>query len=145
MPQTAFASVDRYLAAQPEKNLEALTQLRATLRKALPKATELISYQMPAYRVPEGMVLYFAGWSTHVSVYPVGTRVAEVLGDAIAPYRVSKGTLRFALSEPLPLKLIAKVAKLRLEETLERAAMKRSTKTKAPAKKRPARALTRRR
>lgn len=132
MALTKDPAVDAYLAKQPKQNLAALKKVRAAIRRALPKgATELISYSIPAYRLPEGMVVFFAGWAEHYAVYPLGTLVPEKLGKQLAKYALSKGTVRFPLSEPVPEQLIERLVKLRVQETLERAALKRSPKARS--------------
>ena len=120
MAKTDFTSVDAYIAAQPGPAQAALEQVRSTIRKALPRADEVISYQIPTYKVAGGVVLYFAGWKQHFSLYPATKRVLAELGDALAPYEVNdKGTIRFPLSGPVPERLIARIAKLRAKEVAE--------------------------
>jgi uncharacterized protein YdhG (YjbR/CyaY superfamily) len=135
MARTDFKSVDEYIAKQPEAVRPVLRRVRSVLRKALPGAEEVISYQIPAYRRDGGAVIYFAGWKKHYSLYPATERVVETLGDALAPYELSKGTIRFPLDEPVPVKLIERVAKLRAKETAERAATKATAKKASSAKR----------
>jgi uncharacterized protein YdhG (YjbR/CyaY superfamily) len=71
----------------------------------------VISYKIPTYKLPAGAVLYFAGWKRHYSLYPVNERVVASFKDDLAPYEVNKGTIRFPLSEPVPVKLIERIAK----------------------------------
>ena len=100
MAKTNFQSVDEYIASQPESVRPVLRLVRKTIRTTLPRAEEVISYQIPAYKLPEGTVLYFAGWKQHFSLYPATGRVAIELKNDLARYKVSKGTIRFPLSEP---------------------------------------------
>ena len=133
MAKPGFESVAQYIAALPRPTQAALEQVRAVIRKAMPQgAEEVISYQIPAFRLPGGVVIFFAGWKEHVSIYPATGLVDEVLGDQLAPYRESKGTLRFPLSEPLPLKLIERVAKLKAKEHLARVKAKVQAKRSSP-------------
>ena len=106
--------------AQPETAQAVLQLVRSTLRKALPGAEEVISYKIPAYRVHGGIVLYFAGWKEHYSLYPAGERLLRAFKDQLASYKVSKGTIRFPLSEPVPVKLIERIAKFRAGEAAQR-------------------------
>ena len=125
MPAPTDPRVDAYIAAQPEAVRPHLEKVRATLRKALPNATEVISYGMPAYRLPEGLVIFFAGWKQHYAIYPgSGTFLAE-LKDELAPYEQSKGTIRFPLAKPVPVRLITKLAKARAAEVIAKAARKK--------------------
>jgi uncharacterized protein YdhG (YjbR/CyaY superfamily) len=114
--KTHFTSVDDYIDAQPDQVRGVLNEVRNIIRKALPKAEELISYQMPLYTLDGQRVLFFAGWKQHYSLYPAGERlVAEFKGE-LAPYEIRKGTIRFPLSEPVPVKLIERIAKFRAKE-----------------------------
>lgn len=124
MAKTDFKSVDEYIATQPKGARAILQRVRRTLRKALPGAEEVISYQIPAYKLHGARVLYFAGWKEHYSLYPATDQLVAALKDALAPYKVSKGTLRFPLSDPIPVKLIERIAKLRAKEASKRAKAK---------------------
>jgi len=119
--KTDFKSVDEYIAAHPEDVRAILQRVRITIRKAVPGAEESISYQIPAYTLHGAVVLYFAGWKRHYSLYPATDHVVEAFKDDLAPYEVSKGTIRFPLFQPVPVKLIGRIAKLRAKEAAERA------------------------
>lgn len=116
MAKTDFKSVDEYIASQPEAVRETLELVRGTIRKAAPKAEEGISYQIPAYRIDGSAVLYFAGWKQHYSLYPATAPLMEAFPEELARYKISKGTIRFPLAEPVPVKLIARIAKFRVKE-----------------------------
>jgi len=116
MAKTDFKSVDEYIASRPEASQGVLKRLRSTIRKAVPRAEETISYKMPAYKLYNRPVLYFAGWNEHYSLYPATGRVVAAFKDELASYEVSKGTVRFPLSEPVPVKLIERIAKFRAKE-----------------------------
>jgi len=116
MAKTNFQSVDDYLAAQPDEARAILERVRATIRKAIPKAEETIAYQIPAYKVGGVAALYFAGWKEHFSLYPATQTLQTDLRDALSSYKIVKGTIRFELSDPVPVRLIARVAKHRANE-----------------------------
>jgi uncharacterized protein YdhG (YjbR/CyaY superfamily) len=118
--KTDFKSVDEYIAAQPEASQGVLERVRSSIRKAMPTAEEVISYKIPAYRLKGGPVLWFAGWKRHYSLYPAGDRLVAAFRDELAAYELSKGTIRFPLSEPVPEKLIEGIAKFRAKEAGER-------------------------
>jgi len=118
---TKFTSVDEFVATYPEDVQAILRQVRATIRRAVPEAVEAISYQIPAYKLHGAAVIYFAGWKRHYSLYPAPDDLVEAFKDELAPYEVGKGTIRFPLSEPVPVKLIGRIAKFRAKETAERA------------------------
>jgi uncharacterized protein YdhG (YjbR/CyaY superfamily) len=119
MANTDFKSVDEYIASQPATVQPLLERVRNTIRKALPAADEVISYQIPTYKVQGRPVIYFAGWKQHYSLYPVTAQLVAALKDELATYDVEKGTIRFALSAAVPVKLIARIAKFRAKEVAE--------------------------
>ena len=96
MAKTDFKSVDEYIASQPEAVQGVLERVRSTIRKAVPGAEEVISYQIPAYKLHGGPVLYFAGWKQHYSLYPATDRLVAAFKDDLAPYEVRQG------HDPLP-------------------------------------------
>src|SRR5262245_56674039 len=116
MDKTDVKSVSEYIASRPVHVQTTLRRVRATIRKALPKAEEGISYQIPVYKLNGRSVLYFAGWQNHYSLYPASGHLVEVLKDELASYKLSKGTIRFPLSEAVPVKLIERIAKIRAQE-----------------------------
>ena len=131
MAKTDFQSVDEYIASQPKESQRVLRRVRTILRGALPKsAEESISYQIPTYKIDGRAVIYFAGWKTHYSLYPLGEHVTTTLAKELAPYEVAKGTVRFPLAERTPTHLIQRIAKLRAEASAGEAA-KRKPKAKA--------------
>jgi len=130
MARTNFRSVDEYMALQPEASRGRLERVREIIRKAVPKAEEVISYQIPAYKLDGGTVIYFAGWKQHYSLYPATGGLVDAFKDELARYQLSKGTIRFPLSEPVPVKLIAGIAKFRAKETAEQAKAKSAAKKK---------------
>ncbi len=120
MFKTEVQSVDEYIASQPESSRGVLERVRSAIRKAVPKAEEAISYKIPTYKLQGSPVLYFAGWKQHFSLYPVTASVVAAFKDDIAAYVVTKGTIRFPLSQPVPMKLIGRIAKFRAKEVAER-------------------------
>src|SRR5688572_3540132 len=116
MAKTDFKSVDQYIAAQPGPVQPALRKMRGIIRKAVPRAEEVISYQIPAYKLPGATVIYFAGWKQHVSLYPASPELVAEFRRELAPYELSKGTIRFPLSEPVPAKLVERIARFRARQ-----------------------------
>lgn len=119
--------IDEYIATYPENVQTLLKQMRETIRAAAPGAKEKISYQMPAFAL-EGNLVYFGGWKNHIGFYPAG--YIEPFQAELAGYEVDKGTIRFALDRPLPVDLITKIVKLRVEQNREKAVAKATQKTK---------------
>jgi len=116
LAKTSFKSVDHYIASQPEAVQGLLQRVRSIIRKAVPGAEEAISYQIPTYKLHGEPVLYFAGWKQHYSLYPATRRLLAAFQDDLAPFQVKQSTIRFPLSQPVPAKLIERIAKFRAEE-----------------------------
>ena len=109
MARAAVGVVDAYIAKQPGEVQSVLQHVRRIIRKALPGAEERISYQIPTYKLGGQYVVYFAGWKKHWSLYPVTEPVRAKLGSELASYKLSKGTVRFPLAEPVPTKLVERI------------------------------------
>lgn len=141
MSSTDFQSVDEYIAAQPEDSQGVLRRVRNVLRKALPGAEETISYRIPTYKLNGAAVLYFAGWKQHYSIYPASDPLKASLASELAAYKIDKGTIRFPLSEPVPVGLIQAIARFRADEVLKREKVKHISPRKRQNSKLAKRAL----
>lgn len=113
-------SVGEYIAAQPPRSRAALRLVRATIRKALPGAQEAISYRIPMVKLDGRMVLYYAGFRQHYSIYPATKPLVRALGRELAG-RLHSKTIRFSLDAKVPTRLIARIARLRAAEAREKA------------------------
>ncbi len=113
------ASVDDYIAAQPAEAQVRLRELRAVIRDTIPDAQEVISYGMPAYRLPAGIVTYFGAAKKHCALYGL---VPEGFADELSGYERSKGAVRFPLDGPIPADLVRRMvlAKLAQRESARR-------------------------
>lgn len=100
-----------------------LEEMRAIIREVLPNAKEVISYKMPAYKM-NGILVYFAGYSGHIGFYPTATGIAK-FNPEFGTYKWSKGAVQFPIDEPLPRDLIQKMVLFKLEEDLQKAAIKK--------------------
>ena len=125
-------TIDAYIARFPDDVQTVLRDIRATIRRTAPNAKETISYMMPAFK-GNGILVYFAAWKNHIGLYP------PISGDnplekSVARYAGPKGNLQFPLDEPIPLDLIERVVKLRVEQDSAKSAAKRATAKKARPK-----------
>ncbi len=111
-----FESVDEYIAAQPEAAQRVLSRVRKSIRKAVPAAEEMISYNMPTYKLHGNRLLYFAGWKRHFSLYPATKRVIEAFEGELGSAKIVKSTLQFPLAKPVPVELIERIAMFRAKE-----------------------------
>ena len=116
-------TIDEYIAGFPPDVQETMQKMRATIRKAAPKAEEAIKYQIPTF-VLNGNLIHFAGYKNHIGLYP-GSKPVEEFKDELAGYTISKGTVQFPLDKRVPLGLISKITKFCVKRNLEKAKAKK--------------------
>ena len=110
-----ISTIDEYIETFPEDIQAILRQVRKTIKAAAPKADEKISYGIPTFTMSGKYLIYFAGWKSHISIYPIPVG-DDAFNQEVAPYVSGKGTLKFPLDKPIPLKLITKIVKLKVAE-----------------------------
>jgi uncharacterized protein YdhG (YjbR/CyaY superfamily) len=111
-----YATTDEYIALFPPEIREKLVAMRATIRAAAPEATEKISYGMPTFFLKKNLV-HFAAFKDHIGFFPAASGVAAFASE-LEGYATSKGTIRFPLTDPLPLDLVRKIVVYRVAENL---------------------------
>ncbi len=111
-------SIDAYIAQFPPEVQTLLVQMRQIIQKAAPSATEVMSYQIPTFKL-NGNLVHFAGFKKHIGFYPGAAGIAAFQGE-LAGYKSAKGSVQFPLDKPLPLALVRKIVKFRVEQALGR-------------------------
>jgi len=119
-------TIDEYIAGFPKDTQKFLQQVRATIKKAAPDATETIKYAIPTFMF-HGNLVHFAGYENHIGFYPAPVGI-EAFKKELSVYKQGKGSVQFPLDKPMPLKLITKIVKFRVQMTLEKAAKKQKLK-----------------
>ncbi|MBK7632011.1 MAG: DUF1801 domain-containing protein [Ignavibacteriales bacterium] len=109
-------SIDDYINQYPDEIKSKLKTIRATIMKAAPKATEVISYGMPAFKQNKVLV-YFAVNKNHIGFYPTANPI-KVFSKELEVYKTSKGAIQFQLDEKIPLALVSKITKFRVKEDI---------------------------
>jgi uncharacterized protein YdhG (YjbR/CyaY superfamily) len=120
--QKPAETMDEYIAGFPKDIQIVLKKIRATIRKAAPDAEEAIKYQIPTF-VQNGNLVHFAAYKHHIGFYPTSKAIVKFKKE-LAPYEQSKGTIRFPLDRPIPLGLIGRIAKSRVQDNLMKAKAK---------------------
>ena len=114
------SEVDNYLAAVSPESRATLEKLRQTIKAAAPKAVEVISYQIPTFKLDGRMLVSYAAFKNHCSFFP-GSAPIKAHQDELKSYKTSKGTIQFATDKPLPAALVKKLVKTRVKENETRA------------------------
>jgi len=109
-----WTTVDEYFSALPKEVRPVLETLRRTIRQAAPKAEEVISYNIPAFKF-NGMLVWYAAFKKHVGLYPKASGIAA-FKDELTGYKTSKGAIQFPIEEGIPVNLVKKIVKFRLKE-----------------------------
>jgi uncharacterized protein YdhG (YjbR/CyaY superfamily) len=104
------------MAALPDDRRAAMEQLRTAVRAAAPAATEAISYNMPAFKLDGRFFVSYEAYKRHYSLFPWTDSMVEELGDALKPYAVGRGTIRFPADRPIPVDLVKRIIEIRLRE-----------------------------
>lgn len=114
MSKAIARDFEDYAARFPADVQARLRKVRRTIRSAAPQAAEVISYQMPAFRLA-GILVWFGAHATHIGFYPGATAIAAFKKD-LAHFKSAKGSVQFPFDEPLPLSLIARIVEYRVRE-----------------------------
>jgi uncharacterized protein YdhG (YjbR/CyaY superfamily) len=126
--QAAPENIDEYIAGFPADVQEILQKVRQTIKKAAPTAQERISYQMPTFTLNSNLV-HFAAYKNHVGFYPTPEAIQKFKKE-LSVYKGAKGSVQFPIDKPMPLSLISKIVKFRVEDDKAKAAAKKKTKKK---------------
>jgi uncharacterized protein YdhG (YjbR/CyaY superfamily) len=122
-------TIDDYLTDYDARKRAALQKLRKQVRAIVPKAVECISYHLPAFRLNGQLLVAFGGAAHHCAFYPCSGAAVRVHAKELAGFDTGKGTIRFQPEKPLPVALVRKLVKYRIEENVlrgrRRAARKR--------------------
>jgi uncharacterized protein YdhG (YjbR/CyaY superfamily) len=120
-----FETTDDYLAVQPEKTRALLEKIRQTIRALAPEAKEVISYQMPAFRLNK-VFIFYAGFKNHISIFVPG--ITGEFKDELAGYKTSKATINIPFDKPLPNTLLKKIVMFAANRDADEAEKKAKTK-----------------
>jgi uncharacterized protein YdhG (YjbR/CyaY superfamily) len=112
--QPRYATIDEYIATFPTETQKRLKAIRKLVAKLAPEATEKISYQIPTFYL-NGNLIHFAGFTRHIGLYPTPVGIEE-FKEELSKYKQGRGSVQFPLDEPLPLELIARIVKARVEK-----------------------------
>lgn len=107
----SFTTIDEYISSFPGEIRAILENLRQTIRKVVPEATETISYGIPTFDLNGKHLVFFAGWKHYISMYPLPAG-DDAFQNKIAQYKRVKSTVQFPLDKPVPYDLVGEIVTL---------------------------------
>lgn len=107
-------TIDEYITGFPEPVRTLLAQLRAAIRAAAPQAEEKLSYGIPTFYY-RGNLVHFGAFKRHIGFFPAPSGI-QAFKSELSPYKSAKGSVQFPFDEPLPLELVARIVKFRVDE-----------------------------
>lgn len=122
-PSTKFESVDKYISVFPEATQSLLQKLRKTIKDTAPQAEEVISYNIPAFKL-NGMLVFYAAYEKHIGFYPTPPAI-KVFKNELKDYQTSKGAIQFPIEKDIPTALVKKIVSYRVKENMEKASKKK--------------------
>jgi uncharacterized protein YdhG (YjbR/CyaY superfamily) len=114
-----FKTVDEYIANHPKEVQIKLKKIQDIIKKVAPDSQEIISYNMPAYKIHGRILLYFAVHTEHIGLYAMPSAIVHYKKELIG-YETSKGTIKFPKDKPIPYDLVRKIVKFRVNENLQK-------------------------
>jgi len=117
---TKPVNIDQYISAFPEEAIKRMQELRELIHKLAPDVVESISYSMPALKLNNRALVYFAGYKYHIGLYPTPSGVEEFQQE-FSKYKTGKGSIQFPLDQAMPWDLITRIVKFRIKETSAKA------------------------
>jgi uncharacterized protein YdhG (YjbR/CyaY superfamily) len=114
MKKAGPTTIRDYLSAVPREQRAALEKLRSTIKSIVPDATEVISYDIPTFKLNGRMLVSYAAFKKHCSFFPGAGPIAMHAND-LESFQTSKGTIQFTPEHPLSKALITKLVKTRIK------------------------------
>ena len=119
-------TVADYFSSLPKHERSALEELRKIIKEVVPQAEEVISYNIPAFKL-NGILVWYAAYENHIGLYPTASPI-KIFKDELTGYKTSKGAIQFPIEKTIPKTLIKNIVKLRVKEDIEKAARKNKKK-----------------
>lgn len=110
-----FETVDQYIKQFPKDVQVILEGLRSKIKQLAPEAVEVISYGMPTFKLNGKNLVHFAAYKNHIGFYPTPSPI-EAFQKELSGYKTSKGAIQFPIDKPLPMDLIERLVKNRVEQ-----------------------------
>ena len=102
-------TIREYIEGQDARIRPRLHQVWDAISAAIPEAEQRIAYGMPTFWKGRN-IIHFAAMKRHIGIYP-GPAAVEAFRDRLVGYKTSKGAIQLPNDQPLPLELVAEIAR----------------------------------
>ena len=110
------STIDEYLDSVPEDRRQTLQKLRSRILAIVPDAEECISYRIPAFRLHGTVIAGFCATSRGCSYFPFSGSTLKTLAHDLSRYEQTKSSLHFSADKVLPIALVRKLIRARINE-----------------------------
>jgi len=117
MAKTDYQTIDEYHSAFPEETQERMRQIRKIIKETAPEAGEVISYQIPAFKIGKKFLIYYAAFENHISISsPWSQALLKEFEQELSGLKVTKSVIQFPNKAGLPSNLIRRIVAFRKNE-----------------------------
>ena len=119
MEARKFKTVDEYFSTLPASTKPVLRKMRLAIKEVVPRAEEVISYNMPAFK-QNGILVWYAAYKRHIGFYPTPGPI-KTFARELRQYKTTRGAIQFPIDEAIPANLVKKIVMFRVKQDLEKA------------------------
>ncbi|MGN6492749.1 MAG: iron chaperone [Agriterribacter sp.] len=119
MAKTDYKTINEYHDAFPKDAQQRMQQIRQIIKKVAPEAEEVISYQIPAFKIGKKFLIYYSAYAKHISLSsPWSEAFLNNFEKDLKDFKVSRSAIQLPNDKPLPLDLIKRFIEFRKKETV---------------------------
>lgn len=117
MAKTDYKTINEYHKAFPKETQERLQTIRDLVHQVAPKAEEVISYQIPAFKIGKSFLIYYAAFEKHITLSsPWSAALLKEFAADLKGMKVSKAAIQLPNDKDLPTNFIKRLLKFRKKE-----------------------------
>ena len=110
------AAVREHYLSAPQPHQATMLEMRERILQIVPKAEEVVSYGMPAFKVDGNIVAGLLANKNHVGYYPFSGSVLHLFEKELAKFSITKSAIHVPIDKSLSKALMAKLIKARISQ-----------------------------